>query len=397
MKKLFCSFYFVLLTLSAYNQNLILNGDFETINQQDPPIPCEYIYKGEEFSRKTAVWGNHPNDTPDILFTPAEQAMCLPVKAHSGTYMAALITYHPFMDSGYTTDYHEFIEGQFTNDLEKGKRYIFSFWIYTDDSIGYHHLNKVLGQQRIKIFPTQIDSIGILLSKTSVGAAFSHTKIIGNQTLKSQITAKIPFHKNKKWQQIEVAFVADDTYRFFTIGNFKADSLTKTTLPLLLSKRIDSLNQGQVTLKNKKLSFWGRSKRIAYYCLDDFSCEQSDKAIIALTPDQPYTFRQLLFETNKVDILPTSYNELNSLVQYLKNNRFQYIEIQGHTDNVGNDNHNMLLSQQRADNVAKYLVAHGLNQQQIKTKGYGATKPIVTNTDDEKRSKNRRVEVHIIL
>jgi OmpA-OmpF porin, OOP family len=71
------------------------------------------------------------------------------------------------------------------------------------------------------------------------------------------------------------------------------------------------------------------------------------------------------------------------------------VRISGHTDNTGSEEHNLSLSKRRADVVAEYLVKNGVDIHRVETFGFGSSKPIGTNTTDEKRKKNRRVELLI--
>ena len=72
------------------------------------------------------------------------------------------------------------------------------------------------------------------------------------------------------------------------------------------------------------------------------------------------------------------------------------IIISGHTDNVGNPAFNLTLSKKRAFAIKKYLLSKGLLSNQIKTIGYGQTRPIASNRTTEGRYKNRRVEFRIV-
>jgi outer membrane protein OmpA-like peptidoglycan-associated protein len=69
------------------------------------------------------------------------------------------------------------------------------------------------------------------------------------------------------------------------------------------------------------------------------------------------------------------------------------LEVQGHTDNVGNDAYNQTLSEARAKAVATWLTQHGVAADRLTAKGYGKTKPVADNGSDEGRAKNRRVEI----
>jgi outer membrane protein OmpA-like peptidoglycan-associated protein len=72
------------------------------------------------------------------------------------------------------------------------------------------------------------------------------------------------------------------------------------------------------------------------------------------------------------------------------------VRIEGHTDNQGDAAHNLSLSHKRANNIMRYLVAHGVDASRLVAQGYGDSKPIADNGTDEGRAQNRRV-VFVIL
>jgi outer membrane protein OmpA-like peptidoglycan-associated protein len=104
----------------------------------------------------------------------------------------------------------------------------------------------------------------------------------------------------------------------------------------------------------------------------------------------------IFFDTNKFDLKPESVAELQKLVEFLNVNPTVHIEISGHTDNVGNDQLNQTLSENRAKAVYQYLISSQVNPTRLVYKGYGKTQPIAPNTTDEGRQKNRRTEFMII-
>ena len=69
------------------------------------------------------------------------------------------------------------------------------------------------------------------------------------------------------------------------------------------------------------------------------------------------------------------------------------LEIQGHTDNVGNDAYNQTLSEARTKAVMMWFTQHGVAANRLTAKGYGKTKPVADNGSDEGRAKNRWVEI----
>jgi OOP family OmpA-OmpF porin len=98
------------------------------------------------------------------------------------------------------------------------------------------------------------------------------------------------------------------------------------------------------------------------------------------------------FDIDKAIIKPESMGTLNMIVQVLKDNPDIKFEIDGHTDNSGTTQHNLTLSQQRADAVKAQLISMGIDASRLSTKGFGDTKPISDNNTLEGKANNRRVE-----
>jgi outer membrane protein OmpA-like peptidoglycan-associated protein/tetratricopeptide (TPR) repeat protein len=106
--------------------------------------------------------------------------------------------------------------------------------------------------------------------------------------------------------------------------------------------------------------------------------------------------KNIFFDTNRFDIKDESKPELQKLIDFLSLNTTVRIEISGHTDNVGNDQLNQTLSENRAKAVYQYLIANGISASRLVYKGYGKTQPIASNNSEEDRSRNRRTEFKII-
>ncbi len=106
--------------------------------------------------------------------------------------------------------------------------------------------------------------------------------------------------------------------------------------------------------------------------------------------------RNMFFATNKTKILPMSEPELESLATFLNENPTVRIRIIGHTDAVGSDESNQILSEGRANAVRNDLIVRGIDGSRIEAEGRGESEPIDTNETDEGRQNNRRVEFEII-
>ena len=101
---------------------------------------------------------------------------------------------------------------------------------------------------------------------------------------------------------------------------------------------------------------------------------------------------QVLFASGKSEMLPTAQKRLDDVIAALKDDP-RSITIVGHTDSVGSDEKNMMLSQRRADAVRTYLTTHGIPEDRVTAQGMGETQPIADNKTAEGRANNRRVEI----
>lgn len=106
--------------------------------------------------------------------------------------------------------------------------------------------------------------------------------------------------------------------------------------------------------------------------------------------------KNLFFEYNKSDIKSESFPELNRLVSFLQSNPSLKIEISGHTDNQGLAATNQALSENRAKAVRLYLIEKKIAESRISAVGYGSSKPIASNDNDEGKAQNRRVEIKAV-
>jgi len=103
----------------------------------------------------------------------------------------------------------------------------------------------------------------------------------------------------------------------------------------------------------------------------------------------------ILFDTNKSALRAVSQSEIQNMAATLKKYPDTNIIVEGHTDNTGTDAINQPLSEQRAQSVANYTIAQGVDASRIQTKGYGSTQPVADNSTEAGRQANRRVEVAI--
>lgn len=103
------------------------------------------------------------------------------------------------------------------------------------------------------------------------------------------------------------------------------------------------------------------------------------------------------FKTNSDELLSDSNARLDAVVALLEKHEDFKLKISGYTDNTGDANYNVDLSDKRAHAAEKYIVGKGIDASRVTAKGYGAANPIADNDTEEGRSKNRRVEFEIVF
>jgi outer membrane protein OmpA-like peptidoglycan-associated protein len=101
----------------------------------------------------------------------------------------------------------------------------------------------------------------------------------------------------------------------------------------------------------------------------------------------------VLFPSNQATLLPEAQTRLQQVADALLATRERDIMIEGHTDSRGSDDHNQVLSQQRAEAVRSFLVSRGYEPDRIRAQGFGKVRPVAENSSPEGRAMNRRVEI----
>ena len=121
-----------------------------------------------------------------------------------------------------------------------------------------------------------------------------------------------------------------------------------------------------------------------------------DIGLQPIEPNATIVLKNIFFSLNEYKLKDESVVELDKIVQLMKENPTLKIQINGHTDNVGKAKDNLLLSDNRAKEVVKYLTEHGIQPLRLTYKGYGATQPIADNSTEKGKAKNRRTELKVI-
>ena len=147
--------------------------------------------------------------------------------------------------------------------------------------------------------------------------------------------------------------------------------------------------QGQIDLYAFELPESLRPKPVEYK-------EEITEVAPTLEVGEIITLRNVFFRTGKYDLIDISIVELDKVVEMMKGHPSMRIELGGHTDNVGSDQLNQRLSEQRAKTVYDYLVAHGVEAARLSYKGYGSSQPVADNSTADGRRQNRRTVFTIV-
>ncbi|MBL7848418.1 MAG: OmpA family protein [Cyclobacteriaceae bacterium] len=121
-----------------------------------------------------------------------------------------------------------------------------------------------------------------------------------------------------------------------------------------------------------------------------------DVRLMKLERDAKLTLRDINFESNSVQLSDISYTELRRVIQLMKENPTLRVEVAAHTDDLGSENYNQSLSQQRAKSVANFLMENKIDPSRFEAKGYGESQAKVANDSETNRAINRRVELRIL-
>lgn len=105
---------------------------------------------------------------------------------------------------------------------------------------------------------------------------------------------------------------------------------------------------------------------------------------------------EVTFDVDSSAVKPQFRNTLNDVAATLVQYESTYIDVYGHTDSTGSDAYNQTLSERRAQSVSSYLSSRGVQPARLATRGFGESQPVASNTTEDGRAQNRRVEIRIV-
>ena len=193
---------------------------------------------------------------------------------------------------------------------------------------------------------------------------------------------------------VEVVIRTDETTESFARLQALEDGSFLVVLPIGQNYALEASEDGYLFYSDR------------FELAENFSQEEPYSLAIELQPvpttgvgevtkREPIVLRNVLFATGSAELLPVSEPELDRLVSLLEEFGNLRIKINGHTDDVGDEASNLELSEARAKAVLDYLVAKGIAVDRLRYEGFGETRPIADNNNEEGRSFNRRTEFEV--
>jgi outer membrane protein OmpA-like peptidoglycan-associated protein len=165
--------------------------------------------------------------------------------------------------------------------------------------------------------------------------------------------------------------------------------------------KFDGVKPGTVTIKLEADKFFAHTESVEVKPREDSKptigmSARPKVSNVVVGPKEITIKKQIHFETDSAAIKGDSTQLMEEITDaILKTPAIKKCEIQGHTDNTGTPDHNMQLSQARAESVKTWLVSHGVDSSRLDAKGYGQTRPRVPNVTAANRGMNRRVQFMI--
>lgn len=351
MKKYICILFLSITHLHLYTQNLVKDPSFEEYKR----CPTHLTQSAKLFP--LSEWWLPTKGTPDYMNSCSDEITnySTPKNKHG--------IQSPKSGEGYLFAVHskddltEYVQSELTTFLSKDEKYYVELWVSLSESSG--------------------------LATNRFGMLFSKEKVEDFQSRKAlpyipQVVSDTFITDTENWVKISGIYTAQGGEKFITIGCFARDK------------------NDFVKVKQKTKGFFF-SKTSGGYFIDDVLVERVKKDTVqtkqfASELNKPIILKNITFEFGKSQLKESSYSELNKLAAELNANPSYQISLSGHTDNIGQEEDNLELSQARAKAVAEYLTSKGIAPTRITYKGYGSQQPISTNDTEQGREQNRRVE-----
>ncbi|MBF8149170.1 OmpA family protein [Winogradskyella sp. F6397] len=359
-------FLFIFYSFISTSQNLVLNPSFE----DHSTYKCIVNLGG--FNNGVLDWSIPNHGSTDFFDTCSED---MGANNYNGIQNPKTGSSYAGMYFYTDKNYREYVQGELSKTLVEGKKYKMTFYLSLADKSSY-------ALKDIEVLITE-EKLKPCYDSNSCEKVIKPSKVTKKKFKLYSNTEEVYFSNKEIWTEYSFEFTAEGYENYFSIGNFYRNPKTKK----------------QQVVSNSPYFF-------SYYYIDDVSIEPLEKEVVIETiktieeptikTNEIHTFKNVLFDFDKADLLEVSKEELNQLYKHLEANLTLNIEIYGHTDAIGLETRNQDLSEQRAKAVSNYLITKGLDVTRITSFGFGSTQPIADNDSEEGQQLNRRVAFKLI-
>ena len=338
---------------ASNGQNLVPNSSFEDTNGAVVQKSCT---DRSYFNKKIKEWTTVNEATPN-LFTPDFYAEAIVLsKAHSGLNMVGIQT---LLHDDWGIDrnfWSEYAGVKLKEDLMPKRTYYVEYWIRKVTFKSY----------KVKKSGDMNPNFGVLFYLDSL--TISGTRMIHAEPQIRADTNMVV--TDGTWLKVSGYFTPETRYNKICLGQFC------------------QIDENPIIMKG-------------YYQIDDVLVEELkdfatfDK-MTKLNKGTIIPLNEIQFETGTTKLSNEKSNmQLTELVAYLNANPTTKVRVNGHTDFVGRKEANLILSNNRAEFIAKYIIQHGIDRARIEWKGFGDESPIDNNKTKQGRARNRRVEFEV--
>ena len=343
---------------SIHAQNLIPNPSFEDANA-DSAIIVDF---GNNFTCKE--WNSPIIGTPDYFTINRTGDFGCPknrygsLMAHTGSAYCGFVT-------KYNGSSYEYLQVKLNKKLVKDSSYCISLYVSVP---------------QYAVFTT--NEINCFFTKEKNTLNLNYQKI--NNSSYVRLVTKENYIKPSIWNQLINYYKAKGEEEYMVIG--------------MLNSNYKNIKIRNVSSNNVTTGIYMLIDDVSLKPISDSSDCKLDEVsnIYNEAISKPLILKLINFETNKAVLKNTSNPELIKLANYLKQNPSYKIQIAGYTDNSGTEINNIALSYARAKSVAEFLINEKIPKKNITYKGMGSQTPLVPNSNEENKLKNRRVEVLIL-
>ncbi len=248
---------------------------------------------------------------------------------------------------------------------------------------------------------THNDEIGLIVNASGEVAYYSSDREQNNKDL-------YEFELYKEVRPVPVSYMKGKVFNIDTkeLLGARFELINLETGTLVSASQSDPITgEFLVCIPTDKNYALNVNRRGYLFYSDNFELEGVHEKIDPYMVDIPLTplragkkivLRNVFFETDSFTLQPESKVELDKIAELMELHPTMKVEISGHTDDVGTENYNMELSENRAKSVVFYLRRKGIRIDRMIYKGYGESQPIADNETEPGRAKNRRTELKVI-